>query len=71
MRFKFIQSIDILSVPFILFCLKKTKHPFLFAVKGPAADATEAPQPRGLLCNPVMKMISFIFVFPCYGEPVK
>jgi hypothetical protein len=25
-------------------------------VKGPAADATDAPQPWGLLCNPVMKM---------------
>ena len=30
-----------------------------FWVKGPAADATDAPQPWGLLCNPVMKMISF------------
>jgi hypothetical protein len=28
-------------------------------VKGPAADATDAPQPRGLLCSPVMKTISF------------
>jgi hypothetical protein len=28
-------------------------------MKGPAADATDAPQPYGLLCNPVMKMISF------------
>jgi hypothetical protein len=25
-------------------------------VKGPAADATDAPQPYGFLCNPVMKM---------------
>jgi hypothetical protein len=31
----------------------------LFFVKGPAADATDAPQPWGLLCNPVMKMINF------------
>ena len=30
-----------------------------FVVKGPAADATDAPQPSGLLCNPVMKMINF------------
>jgi hypothetical protein len=30
-----------------------------FSVKGPAADATDAPQPWGLLCNPVMKTISF------------
>jgi hypothetical protein len=25
-------------------------------VKGPAAEAMEAPQPWGLLCNPVIKM---------------
>jgi hypothetical protein len=31
----------------------------VFFVKGPAADATEAPQPWSLLCNPVTKMISF------------
>jgi hypothetical protein len=37
---------------------------------GPAAEATEAPQPYGLLCNPVIKMISF-FVFPCNGAPVE
>jgi hypothetical protein len=28
----------------------------LFIKKVPAADATDAPQPYGLLCNPVMKM---------------
>jgi hypothetical protein len=39
---------------------------------GPAADATNAPQPWGLLCNPVMKMISFFFfVFPSNGAPVE
>jgi hypothetical protein len=27
-------------------------------VKGPAADATDAPQPLGFLCNPMMKIIS-------------
>jgi hypothetical protein len=27
-----------------------------FMVKGPAADATDAPQPYGLLCDPVMKV---------------
>jgi hypothetical protein len=32
-----------------------------FMVKIPAADATDAPQPRGLLCYPVMNMISFLF----------
>jgi hypothetical protein len=42
----------------------------LSVVKGPAADATEAPQPWGLLCNPVMKMISF-FCCPCNGAPVE
>jgi hypothetical protein len=30
---------------------------FFFMVKGPAAGATNATQPWGLLCNPVMKMI--------------
>jgi hypothetical protein len=29
---------------------------FFLVVKGPAADATDAPQPGGLLCNPVVKM---------------
>jgi hypothetical protein len=41
-----------------------------FLVKGPAADAADAPQPWDLLCNPVMKMISF-FIFPCSGAPVE
>jgi hypothetical protein len=31
-----------------------------FVVKSTAADATDAPQPSGLLCNPVMKMIKMI-----------
>jgi hypothetical protein len=44
---------------------------FSLVVKSPAADATDAPQPRGLLCNPVMKMISFFFVFPSNGAPVE
>jgi hypothetical protein len=43
---------------------------YFFFVKGPAADATDAQQPWGLLCNPMMKMISF-FVFPCNGAPVE
>jgi hypothetical protein len=30
---------------------------FFSVVKGPAADATDAPQPWGLLCNPTIKMI--------------
>jgi hypothetical protein len=32
-------------------------------VKGPAADATDAPQPWGFLCNPVMKMMMIIIIF--------
>jgi hypothetical protein len=43
---------------------------FFFVAKGPAADATDAPQPWGLLLNPVMKMISFL-VFPHNGVPVE
>jgi hypothetical protein len=43
-------------------------------VKGPAADATDAPQPWDLLCNPGMKMkskmISF-FTFPSNGAPME
>jgi hypothetical protein len=41
-----------------------------FVVKGPAVDATNAPQPSGLLCNPVIKMIRF-FVSTCNGAPVE
>jgi hypothetical protein len=47
---------------------------FIFlVVKGPAADATDALQPWGLLCNPVMKMkIMIIFCpFPSTGAPVE
>jgi hypothetical protein len=50
---------------------KNNLRRFFFVVKGPAADATDAPQPWGLLCNPVMKMILFFFVFPCNGAPVE
>jgi hypothetical protein len=39
-------------------------------VKGPAADATDAPQSSGLLCNPVMKVIGF-FIFACNGASVE
>jgi hypothetical protein len=43
-----------------------------FVVKGPAAEATDAPQPWGLLCNPIMNMISFFSVFfSCNGAPVE
>jgi hypothetical protein len=36
--------------------------PMIF-FKGPAADAADAPQLWGLLCNPVMKMIIFFSFF--------
>jgi hypothetical protein len=36
---------------------------FFLAVKGPAADATDAPQPCGLLCTPVMKMTVMMIIF--------
>jgi hypothetical protein len=42
-----------------------------FVANGPAADATDAPQPWGLLCNPVIKIISFFFTFTCNGAPVE
>jgi hypothetical protein len=35
----------------------------LFVVKGPAAEATDVPQPEGALRKPVMKMISFFPFF--------
>jgi hypothetical protein len=42
-------------------------------VKGPAADATDAPQPWGFLCNPEMKMTMIIIFcpFPNNGAPVE
>jgi hypothetical protein len=45
------------------------KRIFFFVVKSPAADATDAPKPWGLLCNPIMK-ISFP-IFPCSGAPAE
>ena len=45
-----------------------------FVKQGPAADATTAPQPWGLLCNPVMKrkmISSFFFIFPSNGAPME
>jgi hypothetical protein len=36
-------------------------------LKGPAADATDASHPQGLLCNPVMKM-NFFLCFPIVME---
>jgi hypothetical protein len=44
-------------------------------LKGPAADATDTPQPEGLVCNPVMKMMKMIMRFFCFlhfnGAPVE
>ena len=46
---------------------------FFNVEKGPAADVTDAPQPWGLLYNPVMKMkrkmINFVFTFPSNEAP--
>jgi hypothetical protein len=45
---------------------------FFLVLKGPAADATDAPQLWGLLCNHVMKMIIIIFcAFSSNGAPVE
>jgi hypothetical protein len=49
---------------------------FFLVVKGPAADATDAPQPWGFLCNPMMKMMMMIIIFffcpfPSNGAPVE
>jgi hypothetical protein len=42
-------------------------HRLFFVEKGPAAEAKDAPQLQGFLCNPVMKMkrkmTSFFFYF--------
>jgi hypothetical protein len=36
---------------------------FFLVVNGHAADATDAPQPWGFLCNPVIKMTMMMIVF--------
>jgi hypothetical protein len=48
-------------------------QPFFLVVKGHAADATEAPQPCGLLCNPAMQMKMMIIFCPFLsnGAPVE
>jgi hypothetical protein len=43
----------------------------VLVVKGPAADASDAPQPCGLLCNPMMKMMIIFYPFPSNGAPVE
>jgi hypothetical protein len=51
-------------------CQRNTWKQFFLMVKGPSSDATDAPQPWGLLCNPMMKMIIFC-PFPSHGAPVE
>jgi hypothetical protein len=52
----------------------RTTRVFL-VVKGPVADATDAPQPWGFLCNPVMKMMMMMITIFCpfhsNGAPVE
>jgi hypothetical protein len=52
-------------VPFVPIHTPMHLFNLFFVEKGPAAEATDAPQPWGLLCNPGMKMkrkmISFSF----------
>jgi hypothetical protein len=70
------SSTSTVPYAFMMSCLIKHGEKFTFltlffcVVKGPAADATDAPQPSGFLCNPTMKIISF-FVFLCNGAPVE
>jgi hypothetical protein len=44
---------------------------FVYLVKVPAADATDAPQPWGLLFNPVMKMVKFFLLSHFNAAPVQ
>jgi hypothetical protein len=53
--------------------VNQRKIVFFLVVKGPAANATDALQPWGLLCNPMMKMQMMIIFcpFPSNGAPVE
>jgi hypothetical protein len=42
---------------------------FFLVVKGPAADATDAPQPWGCLCNHMMKMMMMMMIIIFYPFP--
>jgi hypothetical protein len=44
---------------------------FFYLLNGPVADATEAPQFAGLLCNTVMKMVRFYLLFHFNGALVE
>jgi hypothetical protein len=57
MRFDYVTTITI-----NITCLSywRCGDNVIIFVKGAAADATDAPQPWGLLCNPVMKMVRVV-----------
>jgi hypothetical protein len=58
--------------PFVVVWDDKVR--FFYMVKGPAADVTDAPQPKGFLCNPLMKMKTSSFFLPRFtinGAPVE
>jgi hypothetical protein len=59
-------------IALVMFC-EVLWSPLFVCVKGPAADATDASQPWGLLCNPVMKMERkmIFFISPSNGTPVE
>jgi hypothetical protein len=42
-----------------------------FVEKDPAAEATDAPQPYGSLCNLCDEDNQFFFTFPSNGAPVE
>jgi hypothetical protein len=54
----------------LIFTKFSTSFIFLLLM-GPAAEATDAPQPWGLLCSPVMKIMRFFLLFHFYGAPVE
>jgi hypothetical protein len=57
-----------------IYKISKVWKAFFLVVKGPAADAADALQRWGLLCNPVMKMTMMIIIFcpfPSNGAPME
>jgi hypothetical protein len=44
---------------------------FVLMMKGPAADATDAPQPKAFCNRMMMKMSSFLPSFTISGAPVE
>jgi hypothetical protein len=45
--------------------MTSSKYSLYVVETGPAADATDAPQPYGFLCNPVMKMKMKMMIIFC------